>query len=131
VIKEWGATGHGSLGKTTIAGGTDFDMRAIITGNNQFELYPSLDSAASALELPEVGSGQYWIYDEVGRKYGFEIFDPRDIPVGTFRLKVVSDNAFSELIAVYEAWVKDNEISGMPQASADLFDDLEVDWGLK
>jgi hypothetical protein len=105
-------------------------MRTIIVGDNQFELYASLEAAASSMELPEVRSGLYRVFDEGGREFGFEILDSSDIPVGTFTLKLIKEDAMPELLRIYSSWVAENEIPNMPSAGEALFDELEEKWGL-
>lgn len=110
---------------------TDSNERAILTGDNQFELYRSRHDALRSIERPSATSGDYLVFDESGRKYEFEVDPNDDSYVGSFNLKLASSNSFDELISIYTHWLAQNELPGMPAATERLFDELEAIWGLR
>ena len=106
-------------------------MRAIIIGDNQFELYRSMQDALISMERPSAESGDYSVFDENGQKYHF-VADPEDhSQVGSFWLEKCESSRLSDLWSYYAEWVAYNELKEMPAPGPSLFDDLETKWGLK
>lgn len=106
-------------------------MRAIVTGDNQLDLYRSMDDALRSMERPEAASGDYLVFDESGRKYEFEVDPDDDSYVGSFSLKLNSTGKFDELLSIYIAWVEYNEFTDLPRPTKNLFNELEAKWGFQ
>jgi hypothetical protein len=106
-------------------------MRAILVGDNQFDLFASLDDVLRSIERPEAESGDYCAFDEDGNKYNFKIDPSNDAQVGSFELMLVSNERFAELLEVYRHWTDLNGLKGLPEPTPRLFDELEEKWGLR
>ena len=106
-------------------------MKAVIIGDNQFELYRSVQDALASMERPEAATGDYSVFDETGQKYCF-IVDPNDeAQVGSFSLKKCAGGGLAELTSYYAEWVSYNELNDMPIPGPSLLDELQAKWGLQ
>lgn len=106
-------------------------MRAILIGDNQFELHRNLEDVLRSMERPGAASGDYWVFDESGQRYEFVVDRNDHSQVGSFELIKVFDNGLPELFKYYSDWIDYNELEDMPDPGPNLFDELEVMWGLR
>ncbi len=104
-------------------------MRAIMIGDNQFDLYRSVRDALISMERPGAASGDYFVFDESGQKYEFVVDLNDDSQVGSFTLVPCEGGGLAELMAYYSEWVAENELNDLPPPGPSLLDDLQGKWG--
>ncbi|MEL7197117.1 MAG: hypothetical protein AAGL10_02280 [Pseudomonadota bacterium] len=99
-------------------------------GDNQFELFRSVEDALLSMERPEAASGDYFVFDETGQKYEFVVDSDDSSQIGSFDLRTCEGGGLDELLSCYCNWISYNAFNDLPKPSQMLFDDLEAKWGL-